>query len=222
MRSVAVIAAFDERQAIADAVAAAPAEIFERVIVVDGGSRDGTPILARQAGAEVIEERRRGYGLAMSRGAAAAIGHGAEALVFFDGNGSVRAEDVRRVLEPVSAGDADLAIGSRELATLRPLQRQGNRLATHVIARAHGCLFRDVGAIRAVTADGLARLELDEMGYGWPLQLMVRAAARGLRTADIPVTMGARRGRSKVSGTIRGNLGASLTFLRILATECRT
>lgn len=219
MRSWAVIAALDERDGIAEAVREAPWDLCEGVVVVDGGSTDGTPDAAREAGAEVVVERRRGYGLAMTRGIDAARARGAEAFVLFDGNGAARPEDVRRVLEAVTSGRADLAIGSRKLGLLRPAQRVGNALAIWAIERRFGVRFRDVGAIRAITDAALGKLALSEMTYGWPLELLVRGAKTGLRTEDIAVTMLPRRGRSKVSGTLAGTAGATACFLRILATE---
>jgi len=219
MRSWAVIVAFDERDGIADAVREAPWDLCDGVVVVDGGSRDGTPDAARAQGAEVVVEPRRGYGLAMTRGVEHARARGAEAFVLFDGNGAAAPDDVRRVLGAVTSGRAELAIGSRELGSLRPAQRAGNQLAVWAIERRFGVRFRDVGAIRAITDSALRRLALTEMTYGWPLQLLLRGAKTGLRTEDLPVTMRPRRGRSKVSGTVTGTAGATMSFLRVLAKE---
>lgn len=219
-RAWAVIPTLDEAAAIAEVVRGVPRELCAGVAVVDGGSRDGTAEAARAAGALVVVEPRRGYGRAVTRGAEAARAAGAEAYVFFDGNGTVDPADVRRVLAPVAAGAADLVIGTRRAEGLRPLQRLGNRLAVAAIARAHGYRYEDVGSVRAIGAGALAALDLREPGYGWPLALQVRAAARGFRIFQVPITPRPRRGRSKVSGTVRGTVGASLAFLRVLAVEC--
>jgi glycosyltransferase involved in cell wall biosynthesis len=222
MRVWAVIPALDERTAIADTVHALVSGLCDGAIVVDGGSRDGTPELARDAGARVVREPRRGYGRAMMRGAVEAERAGAEALLMLDGNGRVAMDDIARVLAPVAAGEADLAVGSRPGASLSLAQRLGNALSVQLIRAATGVCYRDVGSVRAVRAESLRALELDEPTYGWPLQLQVRAAKRGLRVHDVPVSVRARRGgRSKVSGTLRGTAGASLCFLRVLASECR-
>lgn len=220
MRAFAVIPALDEREAI-EAVVGGLEALCAGVVVVDGGSRDGTAGAARRAGADVVLEPRRGYGLAMATGLARARALGAEAFVSLDGNGTVASGDVRRVLDPVLRGDADVAVGSRPAAALRPLQRAGNQLAVRAIRLAHGVVLRDVGSIRAFTAEAHDRLELDELTYGWPLQLLARAARRGLRVEDVPISVRPRRSRSKVSGTLRGTIGASLCFARVLVAECR-
>jgi len=219
MRAWAVIPAFNEREGIARAVHDAPWDLCQGVVVVDGGSDDGTPDVARAAGAEVVAERRSGYGLAMTRGIERARAQGADAFVCFDGNGAARPRDVRGVLEAVTERGAEVAIGSRDLSTLRPAQRVGNGLAIWAIERKYGVRFADVGAIRAFTDDALRKLALREMSYGWPLELMVRSAKLGLHTEDLAVEMRPRRGRSKVSGTLAGTAGATRCFLRILATE---
>lgn len=220
MRLFAVIPVLDEREAIAAAVRSAVEGPCGGVVVVDGGSRDGTAETARLAGAHVFVERCRGYGRAVMRGVSEARTLGAEAYVVFDGNGSVSRRDLEKVVAPLLEGRVDFCLGVRPPNRLRAMQRLGNRFAVEVLARRFGVRFADVGAVRAVTAEALDGLELDELGYGWPLQLQARVAARGLRTAQVPVDPLARIGRSKVSGTARGRLGASVAFLRVLAREC--
>lgn len=221
MRVWAVIPALNEREAIGRTLEELLSHLCEGAVVVDGGSHDGTPRIARNAGAHVIVEPRRGYGRAMIRGAKEAEGRGAEALLLLDGNGRVGATMARRVLRPVLEGEADVAVGSRPGSDLRPVQRIGNALCVEVIHRTLGVRYRDVGSVRAATTRAMSILDLDEPGYGWPLQLQIRAAKRDLRVRDVPITLGPRRGgRSKVAGTLRGTAGASLAFLRVLATEC--
>ena len=220
MRVWAVIPVMNEREAIAHTLEALLPDVCEGAIVVDGGSRDGTAGIARDAGAKVVVEPRRGYGRAMIRGVSEAEGCGAEVLLLLDGNGRVGADVVQSVLLPVLDGEADVAVGSREGAHLRPVQRMGNALCVEVIHRSFGVRYRDVGSVRALTTLAMRTLDLDELGYGWPLQLQIRAAKLGLRVRDVPIAVGPRRGRSKVAGTLRGTAGASLAFLRLLTTEC--
>lgn len=219
LQAWAVVPVLDEVDAIEGALAALPDSV-RGAVVVDGGSTDGTAEAAERAGATVVTERVRGYGRAVMRGVEVARARGAGAYLVFDGNGTAARADLERVLAPVLDGTAELSVGVRPAASMRPAQRLGNRFATEVVARRWGVRFGDVGAIRAVTDGALARLALDELGYGWPLQLLARAAARGIATAQIPVVPRPRRGASKVSGTVRGTAGASSTFLRLLAVEC--
>ncbi len=220
MSAFAVIPVLDEAAAIGPLVEGLLEGAFAGVVVVDGGSCDGTPELARAAGATVVFERKRGYGRAMMTGTATAQTLGAEIITFLDGNGSVRPDQAAAVLEPAATGRADVVIGCREGAALRSLQRIGNRLAVEIIARAHGTRYDDVGSVRSVSVDALSRLGLDELSYGWPLQLQVRAAARGLRIEQVAIALSPRLSRSKVSGTMRGRVGATAAFLRVLASEC--
>ena len=220
MRVWAVIPVLNEREAIRETLEVLLPELCEGAVVVDGGSEDGTPRIAEEAGAEVVSEPRRGYGRAMIRGTERAERRGAEAVLLLDGNGRVGADMLRRVLAPIVDGEVDVTVGSRAGAELRPVQRLGNALSVGVIERTLGVRYRDIGSVRAATIDAMRRMELDELTYGWPLQLQIRAAKRGLRVRDVPITLGPRRGRSKVAGTMRGTAGASVAFLRLLATEC--
>jgi hypothetical protein len=220
MSAVAIIPVMNEAAAIGELVRELLAGRFDGAVVVDGGSTDGTARRARDAGAELVLEPRRGYGRAVTSGVARARAHGATAITILDGNGSVRASEAARVLAPILRGDAELVIGCRDGAGLRALQRLGNRLAVEVIARTYGTRYADIGSVRAARLDAYDALELDELSYGWPLQLQVRAAARGLRIAQVPIALSPRQSPSKVSGTWRGRAGASTAFLRVLAAEC--
>jgi glycosyltransferase involved in cell wall biosynthesis len=221
MNAWAVIPTLQERNAIGKVVDDLVGGTFGGIIVVDGGSSDGTPEAAREAGARVIIEPRSGYGRAVMSGVGAARAAGADAFAIFDGNGTIVADDVQRVVAELAAGGVDLVVGCRDGAELRPLQRLGNRFAVELIARFYRLQYRDLGSLRAITAPALSALELDELGHGWPLQLQLRAAARGLRVSQLPISLGRRRSRSKVSGTVRGSVRASLAFLRVLSTELR-
>lgn len=216
MRVAAVVPVLCERAAIAEVVRGLGG-VVDAVVVVDGGSTDGTAELARAAGADVIVERARGYGLAVARGVAAAR---ADAYAIIDGNGTVAVDDAARLVTRVRDGSADLALGVRAPHHLRPAQRAGNRLAAEVIARRFAVRYADIAPVRVITDAALRRLAIDDTGYGWPVQLLARAAARGLRIAQLPLHPLPRLGRSKVSGTARGTVGAGLAFVRVLAREC--
>jgi glycosyltransferase involved in cell wall biosynthesis len=188
------------------------------VIVVDNGSSDATPQEAMAAGARLVSEPRRGYGYACAAGAAAAQ---EGVLVFLDGDGSSAPAEMPRLVEPLLQGRAELVQGSREMGgidpgAMPPHQRLGNRLAVWLINRLYGVSLSDLGPYRAVRADFLRSLRMGEMTYGWPTEMTVKAARRGARLLEVPVSTHRRRsGRSKVSGTLRGTLLAAWFILGV-------
>jgi glycosyltransferase involved in cell wall biosynthesis len=223
-RIAAIIPVLDEEGAIGPVIAAMPREWVDEVIVVDGGSRDTTVAVASGAGARVIVEPARGYGRACAGGAAAAVEHGAEILIFLDGDGSDRPQEIPRLVQPILDGKSDFVIGSR----IRGVRQEGSMgahqaLAGYLIGAAIGLLYgtryTDMCAFRAIRADALARLGMSEMTYGWNLEMQMRAARAPLRILELPVPHGRRlAGHSKVAGTFRGTLKAGS---RIVATFAR-
>jgi len=226
MTVVAVIPALREVATIG-AVVTAVAGYVDAVVVVEGASGDGTAERAREVGADVVIEARRGYGRACLAGAERATELGADVVVFVDGGGAEDPADLPALLEPLRAGRADLVVGSRvrgdrERGALRPLQRLGNALVVRVLARRHGFEFSDLGSMRAIRADSLRALALTETGSGWPLQMQARALASGLRVVEVPIRYRRRQGgRSKVSGNLGSATRAGLTMLRVLARSGR-
>jgi glycosyltransferase involved in cell wall biosynthesis len=224
-RVAAIIPVLDEEGAIGRVVAAIPRDCVDRIFVVDGGSRDRTVSEAQAAGATVIVEHERGYGRACARGAEAAIEHGAEILVFLDGDGGDRPEVIPGLVQPIIEGEHDFVIGSRT----RGVRDKGSmgahqRIAGHLLGAAIGLLYgvryTDMAAFRAIRADSIRSLGMREMTYGWNLEMQMRAARTGLRTLEIPVPYGRRlAGTSKVAGNFRGTMQAGYriltTFLRI-------
>jgi glycosyltransferase involved in cell wall biosynthesis len=192
------------------------------VVVVDGGSTDTTVQEAHDAGAEVLRESRRGYGQACASGAALAASRGAAVLVFMDGDGADVPEALPLLTRPVLEGTVDFAIASR---TRGPRER--GSMAWHQVAAgavigrlaglACGVRYSDMCAYRALRPQTLARLGMREMGYGWNLEMQMRAAALGLRVLEVPVPYRRRlAGKSKVSGNLRGTLRAGSRILRVL------
>lgn len=221
MRVAAVVPAFNEEGAIGRVIAALPCELLARVIVVDGGSRDATAAVARDAGAEVIYEPRRGYGRACATGVAAA--GDADVIVFLDGDFSDYPDEVPLLLAPIARGEADLVIGSRlrgrrEPGALLPHQLFGNWLAAHLLRRLYGLQVTDLGPFRAIRTAVLHDLDLEQMTYGWPVEMMAKAARRGYRVVEVPVRYRRRLGRSKISGTL---WGSALAAYYIIATALR-
>ena len=224
-----VIPALDEEAAVGGVVSTLPRDAcgIDEVVVCDNGSRDRTAEVARQAGATVVAAPRRGYGSACLAGLAhlrARPGGPPDVVVFVDADGSDRPDELPLLLAPLVAGAADLVIGSRALGraepgALTPPQLFGNRLAAFLLRARFGVTTTDLGPFRAVRWAALERLALRDPGYGWTVEMQARAARLGLVTVEVPVTYRRRIGRSKISGTVRGVIGAGTKILWTIARE---
>jgi len=225
MRVWAVIPALDEEDGLRRVLREIP-PCVENVVVVDNGSRDRTADVAREEGAHVVEEPRRGYGAACLRGIAA-LPSDVDVVVFLDADHADHPDRIPSLLEPIAAGEADLVIGSRALGpaekgALTPQARFGNWLATWMIFLLFGHRFTDLGPMRAVRREALERLGMRDRTYGWTVEMQVRALQEGLACAEVPVPYRRRRGRSKISGTLRGTLLAGWKIITtILALRLR-
>lgn len=217
MRIVTIIPALDEEAAIGGVVEAVSRELVHEVIVVDNGSHDGTAAVAQAAGATVIQELRRGYGSACLAGAR--LAQQADILVFLDGDGSDDPTELPRVLHPILHGQAELVLGSRTLGQddhsgLTPQQRVGNFVVTSLVRLLYGVTLTDIGPFRAITQSTFQALGMEHTTYGWPVEMVVKAAKQGHRIVEVPVSCHKRIGRSKVAGTVKGSLLAGYHLLR--------
>lgn len=223
-RIAAVIPAWNEAGAIGPTVARLPRDLIGAVIVVDGGSTDGTIEEARRAGAEVLAEPRRGYGRACLSGAERAAALGAEIVLFLDGDGSDAGELAGGIVGPLLRGEADFVLAARSRAG-RETGSMGLHqvFAGYAIGAAVGLLtgvrYRDMCAFRAISLDRLRELRMREMTYGWNLEMQMRAGAARLRVIEVPMPYRRRiAGRSKVAGNLGGTVKASVRILRTLAS----
>jgi glycosyltransferase involved in cell wall biosynthesis len=218
-RITAIIPALNEAPSIAGVVQSLReqgAVCLHDIIVVDNGSTDGTGAQARRAGATVVREERRGYGYACKAGVLAATD--AEVIVLLDGDAADDPQDLPRVLEPLIEDAADLVVGSRargtrERGSMTPQQVLGNRLAAFLMSRLYGVEVSDLGPFRAIRLRDLLALEMQEMGYGWSVEMMVKAARAGYRYREVPVRYHRRIGISKVGGTLKGSLKAGWSII---------
>lgn len=223
MRVSVVIPALNEEEPIGDVVRAIPREIASEIVIVDNGSTDRTAAAAKEAGACVVSEPRRGYGRACRAGVAAISGD-CEIVVFLDGDGSDCPELMSRLVEPIIAGEFDFVIGSRtrgkrEKGSMNFQQLFAGRLAGLLMRALYGVSYTDMCPFRAIRRDALARLSMREETYGWNLEMQMKAARAGLRILEVPVDHRRRTGgESKVSGSLRGTV---LAGARILTTFAR-
>ena len=220
---VALIPALDEEHALPAVLAAIPRPPVSEIVVVDNGSTDGTARVARAAGATVVHEPRRGYGAACLAGIAALASRPPDVVVFLDADGSDDPAQIPRLVAPILDRSADLVIGSRvmggaERGALTPVQRFGNRLATTLLRLGFGVRSSDLGPFRAIGWQALRQLGMRDRDYGWTVEMQARAARAGLESAEVAVAGRRRRaGRSKISGTVKGAIGAGAKILWTLA-----
>lgn len=222
MQITVIIPALNEAGNIRRLISELPDGVATQVIVVDNGSTDATASEALDAGAQVVHEDRRGYGYACAAGVRAASD--ADILVFLDGDGSFAPSEMPLLLSPLLAGQADLALGTRmtgkiDAGAMPSHQRFGNRLVSWLMRLLYGIAVTDLGPYRAIRRDLLNRLTMQEMTYGWPTEMMLKAAKRGARIVEVPVSYRKRwSGQSKVSGTVRGSI---LAARRIIVVTLR-
>jgi glycosyltransferase involved in cell wall biosynthesis len=216
-----IIPALNEEDAIKHLLTEIPPHQAQWIIVVDNGSSDRTAQVARAAGAHVVSEPQRGYGRACYSGSVAAQQLGAEILVFMDGDGSDNPQDISTMLAPILAGQADLAIGARNSNNAEqgaiPMQaRLGNWLVSHLISLLYSAHLRDIGSFRVIRTEKLLALQMCEMNFGWPVEMLVKAARARYRIIELPIHYRCRsHGRSKVAGTIAGSIRAAYAMLTI-------
>lgn len=217
-----LIPAHNEAKSIGLVLAEIPAGLAQEIVVVDNASTDGTAAAARAAGATVVAEPRPGYGQACLAGlayyAARPPAQQPAILVFLDGDHSDFPEQMPELLAPILSGAAEMVIGSRALGqrepgALLPQQRFGNWLASRLLRLRYGGTHTDLGPFRAIRTDALARLGMADTNYGWTVEMQVKAARLGLRVVEVPVRYRRRIGVSKVSGTVKGTLGAGYKIL---------
>lgn len=215
-----IIPALNEEAALRHLLQEIPGDFAQWIIVADNGSTDGTAAVARAAGAVVASEPRRGYGRNCLKGFKTACSMGANIVIFMDGDGSDDPADLSMMLAPLSEGWADLVIGSRvsDLSEHKaiPLQaRLGNRLVSRLIRVLYGIDLSDIGSFRAIRCSSLEALQMSEMTFGWPVEMLVKAARARYRIVELPIHYRHRsHGRSKVAGTISGSLKAAFYMLR--------
>lgn len=214
-----IIPAFNEEKSISKVIRDIPSRV-RRIIVVDNQSTDATPVEAGAAGALVLHEPQKGYGKACLRGMAWISDQGIvpDILVFLDGDYSDYPEELEDLVRPIESGTYDFVIGSRALGqrekgSMTFPQRFGNWLATNLMRWMYGAKFSDLGPFRAIRWDSLIQLGMKDENFGWTIEMQLKAHQHKLRYTEIPVKYRKRIGISKVSGTVKGVIGAGYKIL---------
>ncbi len=209
-----ILPALDEAAALPNLLSGLPDGY--RAIVVDNGSTDATAAVAAAHGALVVVEPQRGFGAACFTGLTAATN---EVVCFMDADGSLDPADLPLVAGPVIAGSADLVLGARraERGAWPIHARFANRILAMELRRRTGRPLRDLGPMRAARRERLLALGIEDRRFGWPLEMVLRAAAQDWTITEVDVPYRPRIGRSKVTGTVRGTARAIQDMRRVLA-----
>lgn len=216
-----IIPAFNEENSVGKVLNDIPRELVRRIIVCDNNSSDETASEARKNGATVVREPRSGYGNACLKCLEFIAKSSApypDVVVFLDADYSDHPEQMPILIEPIQKDTFDLVIGSRalgnkEAGSMTPQQIFGNWLATRLIRWIYGLKFTDLGPFRAIRYEALEKLEMSDRNYGWTVEMQIKAAKKGLKCTEVAVDYRRRIGQSKVSGTVKGTIGASWKIL---------
>jgi glycosyltransferase involved in cell wall biosynthesis len=201
---VVVIPALNEETGIGHVIRDIP-DLVSKIVVVDNGSTDRTVEMAKEAGAIVVHEPERGYGYACLKGMEQVEDE--DVIIFLDGDYSDYPEEMVRLIDPILSREADLVVGSRlrgkrERGAMLPHALVANVIFSLLLRIFCGLKVTDIGPFRAIRKDKLVALDLKEYTYGWTLEMMIKAARRGLKVTEVPVSYRKRLGHSKVSGSI--------------------
>ncbi|MBA2662962.1 MAG: glycosyltransferase family 2 protein [Bradymonadaceae bacterium] len=213
-----MIPALNEERSLPLVLEAIPSDWVRRVVVGNNGSVDATARVARELGAVVVDEPRRGYGAACLAGLAFMAADPPDIVVFLDADFSDHPEELPRLVQPILSGEAELVIGSRTLGArqrgaLLPQAIVGNMLACTLVDALYGYRFSDLGPFRAVTWSALEEIGMRDRDFGWTVEMQVKAAKLKIAAVEVPVSYRKRVGVSKVTGTIRGSVMAGYKIL---------
>jgi len=215
-----IIPAFNEQNAVGLVIDEIPKKLISEIIVVDNGSTDDTYEQAKSRGATVLKEPNRGYGNACLKGMhhIASSNTNPDIVVFLDGDHSDYPDQMKDLVQPILDDQADMVIGSRALGqkekgSMTFQQVFGNWLATKLIKTFYGVKYTDLGPFRAIRYESLLTIGMQDRTYGWTVEMQLKAAKLNLRTVDVPVNYRQRIGVSKVSGTVKGTIGAGYKII---------
>ena len=214
-----IIPAYNEEDSIALVIKDIP-NIVSEIIVIDNNSTDATPINAKNAGATVLSETRKGYGYACLKGMEYITNQSTkpDIIVFLDGDFSDYPEELTKIVAPIIDNNIDFVVGSRvkelrEKNSMTPQQVFGNWLATTLMKLFFGAKYTDLGPFRAIKYQKLLDLNMQDKTYGWTIEMQLKSIKQKLTYIEVPVNYKKRIGVSKVSGTIKGTIFAGIKIL---------
>ena len=214
-----IIPVLNESAAISKVIGDIP-DFVQEIIVVDNGSTDTTAEMAKNAGATVLHESKKGYGRACLKGLdyLKNSDQKTDIVVFLDGDYSDYPEPMSDVIAPITDNNMDFVLGSRkknlsEKGAMQPQQRFGNWLATRLMTLFFNSKFTDLGPFRAIKYEVLNSLDMRDQTYGWTVEMQLKILKQKFTYCEIPVKYRNRIGVSKVSGTLKGTIFAGVKIL---------
>jgi len=214
-----IIPAYNEQDSIAKVINDIP-KIVEEIIVISNNSTDNTEVNAKNAGATVLKEQRKGYGYACLKGMDYISKQEIKPkiIVFLDGDYSDYPEQLTEIIAPIINDNIDFVIGARvkelrEKGSMTPQQVFGNWFATSLMKLLFRAKFTDLGPFRAIKYDKLIALNMQDKTYGWTIEMQLKALKQKLTYKEIFMKYRNRIGVSKVSGTIKGTIFAGIKIL---------
>ena len=221
MNTVVIIPAYNEEDSIAKVICDIPRNLVSEIIVVDNNSTDGTSEAARNSGATVLIEQKKGYGAACLKGIEYLKDIQPEIVVFLDGDYSDFPGEITNIIDPIVQRNFDLVLGSRvmgkrEKGSLPFQSRLGSYIAGYLIKLFWNVKYTDLGPFRAIRYCKLLQLNMEDKWYGWTVEMQIRAAKKNLKIIEIPVSYRKRIGESKVTGTVRGTIMASIIIMKTI------
>jgi glycosyltransferase involved in cell wall biosynthesis len=224
VKSVVIIPAFNEEQSIQLVISEIPKHLVDEIIVINNNSTDNTAEVAEKSGAKVLFEAYKGYGAACLQGIEYLKIKSVDVVVFLDGDHSDYPEEMEKLLQPIIDDEADFVLGSRvlgksEKGALLIQSRVGSIIAGFLIKKFWKVKYTDLGPFRAIKFDELIALNMKDNWFGWTVEMQIKAAKHKLRIIEVPVSYRKRIGKSKVTGTIKGTILASIIILKTIFVE---
>ncbi|MCB9211481.1 MAG: glycosyltransferase family 2 protein [Ignavibacteriales bacterium] len=218
MKTAVIIPAYNEEKSIAKVISEIPSKFVDEIIVVNNNSTDNTAEEATKAGATVLLEKEKGYGAACLTGIEYCKSKNFEVILFIDGDYSDYPAEAEKLLTPIFNNEFDFVLGSRVLGKREkgalPIQSQfGSKLAGFLINLFWKFKYTDLGPFRAIKFDKLLEMKMQDKWFGWTVEMQIKSAMMKLRTMEIPVSYRNRIGKSKVTGTVKGTIMASVIIL---------
>jgi len=218
-----IIPVLNEEQTLPLVLNDIPKDLVDEVVVVDNGSTDKTPSIARGFGATLLFESRKGYGFPCLKGMEYLRKVKPDIVVFADGNYSDHPDEIIRLVGPIVKEDYDLVCGSRtigeiEEGALRVPVRFGNLLATVLIRLFYGFKYTDVGPFRAIKFDKLLKLDMAD-NLGWTVEMQVKAVRAKYKIKEVPVSYRSGTGKSKLTGNVKGIMIVGYRIIRAIMSS---